>query len=121
VRAELSALGRRFLEVALEPGAVSHARTAIAASAKFPEIGRAYFEAGPAYGAERIAQYLEAMTEAGVLDVKDPRRAAWQFLDLCKSSLHLRCIFAVGGPRSRQEIEDNVREAVDMFLHRYGR
>ena len=119
VRAELTALGRRFLSKVLSAEALSHARTVIAASARFPDIGRAYFEAGPHYGAQKLAAYLEVQTEQGALCVEHYERAAWQFLDLCKSQLHLRQILAAQDIFPDEQIEANVAEAVDMFLGRY--
>ena len=120
VRAELTALGRRFLARVLSAEALSHARTVIAASARFPEIGRAYLEAGPHYGARELATYFDMQSKAGILRVEHGERAAWQFLDLCKSRLHLRQILGAQDTFSTEEIEENIAEAVDIFLGRYS-
>ncbi len=46
----LRRLGMSFLEMLVQPENISFLRTVMAASAKFPEIGQAFFEAGPCYG-----------------------------------------------------------------------
>ena len=47
-----------------------------------PELGRKFYEFGPKCGMERLAAYLSAQCEAGVLVVDDCELAAAQFLEL---------------------------------------
>ncbi len=116
----LRRLGQSFLGMLFEPAMLAFLRIVIAAAAKFPEIGKAYFDAGPCRGWQRLADYLERMTAQGVLRVDDPQRAASQFLDLCKSGLHLRMLLGEREPPSREEIERNLDSAVRVFLAAYG-
>lgn len=122
VPAVLAQLGRNLMDMLSQPDTVAFVRIVIGASAKFPEIGRAFYEAGPAQGIARLASYLERMTAKGILDIPDTERAARQFLDLCKSGCHVRLLLGYAdAPPSAEEIERNVGSAVEVFLKAYGR
>jgi len=103
-----------------DPGTLALGRVVIAAAEKFPHVGRAFYEAGPLYGARRIAAELSALEKAGLLNVPDPERAAWQFVDLCQSYVYKRLLFGVVESLSREEIEGAVKAGVDVFLRAYG-
>jgi AcrR family transcriptional regulator len=120
VRTVLTEFGVRLLGLMTEPGRLALARVVIAATEKFPRLGRAFFESGPQYGATRLAEELQALEKAGALHVPDPERAAWQFIDLCQSYVFKRRLFGVVDSVSRADIEASVRAGVDVFLKAYG-
>ena len=72
-REMLRDFGVRLISRMSEPGTRSLARVVIAAAEKFPHIGRAFYEAGPLYGATRLAAELEHLQKSGALKVPDPR------------------------------------------------
>ena len=94
-REMLTDFGVRLISRMSEPGTRALARVVIAAAEKFPNIGRAFYEAGPFYGATRLAAELEDLEKLGALNVPDPERAAWQFVDLCQSYVYKRLLFGV--------------------------
>src|SRR5882757_7154862 len=116
----LTDFGIRLIGRMSEPGTRSLARVVIAAAEKFPHIGRAFYEAGPLYGATRLAAELEHLQKTGALKVPDPERAAWQFVDLCQSYVYKRLLFGVVDSISREDIEASVEAGVDVFLKAYG-
>lgn len=120
VRGELRALGLRFLELVSTPLALSHLRTVIAVAARFPEIGRAYYEAGPHYGMQQVAAYLVRHSGKGFVDIADPETAASRFIDLCKSGLHMKLLMGLDVCFSKDDFTRNVEEAVEIFMLRYG-
>jgi len=120
VREMLTDFGVRLMRRICEPGNLALARVVIAAVEKFPNLGRAYYEAGPLYGATRIAAELAALDKAGALKVPDPERAAWHFLDLCQSTVLKRLLFGVADSVRPEEIEDSVKAGVEAFLRAYG-
>src|SRR5271155_2981977 len=65
----LGAFGRRLVEMVLRPEAVAQVRVVIAATARFPSLGRAFYEAGPRYGVQKLAARLEAYAKAGALEI----------------------------------------------------
>ena len=120
VREMLTDFGVRLMRRLCEPGTLALARVVIAAVEKFPSVGRAYYEAGPLWGATRLAEELAALDKAGVLKIREPERAAWHLLDLCQSGLFKRVLFGVAESVSAEEIEASVKAGVEAFLRAYG-
>ncbi|MGI3902026.1 MAG: TetR/AcrR family transcriptional regulator [Janthinobacterium lividum] len=120
LQANLNAFGTRFLRLLLRPDSLAHLRTVMAVAPKFPEIGRAYYEAGPETGRRRLARYLDRHVAAGRLAIPDTLLAAQQFGELCKSGMLLEVLLSVGSPPSPADIERHVGAAVDLFLRAYA-
>ena len=120
VAAVLRRLGQSFVEMLFAPASLELLRIVIGASGKFPSIGKAFFDAGPCCGTSRLGLYLERKTEQGVLRVDEPELAARQFLDLCKTGIHLRLLLGDREPPTPAEIERNLKSAVRVFLAAYG-
>jgi len=120
VRSMLTDFGVRLIMRMAEPGTLALARVVLAAVEKFPNIGRAFYESGPLFGATRLAGELAALEAAGALRVPDPERAAWQFVDLCQSYVYKRLLFGMVDSVSREDIEAGVEAGVDVFLKAYG-
>ena len=120
VREMLTDFGVRLLSRMTEPTTLALARVVIAAAEKFPNVGRAFYEAGPLYGATRLAVELAALEGTGALNVPDPERAAWQFIDLCQSYVYKRLLFGVVDSVKPEEIEAAVNAGVEVFLKAYG-
>jgi AcrR family transcriptional regulator len=116
----LRRLGASFLDMLLQPDSLAFLRIVAGASAKFPAIGKAFFDAGPCYGTTRLGAYFERLTAQGILRVDDPPLAARQFLDLCKTGIHLRMMLGDREAPVREEIDRNLDSAVKVFLAAYG-
>ena len=116
----LTKLGTGLVDMLSKPENVAFVRIVIGASGKFPEIGRALYEAGPGYGVARLGQYLRKMTEKGVLNVPHPERAARQFLAMCKSGCHVELLLACAAPPDPRQVSETVESAVAVFLKAYG-
>ena len=116
----LRGFGRRLVEHILRPGAIAQVRVVIAATARFPQLGRAFYAAGPRYGVERLSERLAAFSKAGALNVPDPEVAARQFINLSCSDFHRRMLFGVMTSVDTETVEAAVEEAVTFFLKVYG-
>ena len=81
VEAVLLSLGKSFLYFLCQPYRVSPLRTVISIADRMPELGKRFYETGPASGIARAARYLEDQMAAGILAVEDCELAAAQFLD----------------------------------------
>jgi len=119
-RAMLTDFGVRLIARLTQPAHVALARVVIAAAEKFPNIGRTFYEAGPLFGATRLAAELAALDRAGALKVENRERAAWQFVDLCQSFVYKRLLFRVVESATSEEIEEAVAAGVEVFLKAYG-
>jgi AcrR family transcriptional regulator len=120
VRAVLRDFGCRLMEMMVRPEHLAHVRTVIAAAGKFPQLGKAFFEAGPCFGAGCLATYLRRKSEQGVLDIKDFELAAWQFLELIQAGRFKSLMFRMRDDIAPAEIFAGVEAGVDVFLKAYG-
>ena len=119
VEKRLKRLGTDYVQFLCQPGKASALRTVIAIADRMPEIGRIFYETGPALGIEKLAAYLQAQTEAGVLAVDDCEVAAAQFLDACKATLFPPVLFNFRGTPEPDQIGYAIGVAVRTFLAAY--
>ena len=115
----LKRFGNALMSLMLLPEHIALVRTVSAAAAKFPAIGRAFFEAGPQYGADRLAAYFAQQVEAGALIIDDGNLAAWQFLESLQGGHLKRMLFCVCEPPPPEAVENAVARAVEMFMGVY--
>jgi AcrR family transcriptional regulator len=120
VRGSLFKFGCRLIEMMSRPDTLAHVRTVIAASAKFPQLGRAFYEAGPCFGANRLPTPMRRMNDEGVLQIADVERAAWQFLELCQAGTFKLLLFRMIDELTTAEIEAGVSAGVEVFMAAYG-
>ena len=115
----LRAFGQLFVRFKLSVDANAIERLIIGEASKFPELGRAFFDAGPKNGIARLAAFLTARVEKGELDIDDPLLAADQFIGLCLADLMLKRRMSVIETATPQRIAYIVDRAVDVFLKAY--
>ena len=118
--AALTAIGRRMLEMMISPTGLTIYRMAIAEAAKFPELARAFYEAGPSKGTQYMASWLRRQTAAGHLDIADPVFAAEQFFALCQTRTGMLVRLGMLTDPGAPLLERVVDGAVSMFLKSYG-
>jgi AcrR family transcriptional regulator len=116
----LEDFGCRLIEMMARPEHLAHVRTVIAAAGKFPQLGRAFFEAGPLFGATCLAGYFRRKSEEGVFTIENPERAAWQFLELIQGGKFKAMMFRMQDEITPEEIAETVASGVDVFLRAYG-
>jgi AcrR family transcriptional regulator len=119
VEAVLTRLGSAYLGFLCNAEKASALRTVAAIADRMPEIGRLFYETGPAVGIAKLADYFKAQNEAGVLAVEDCTVAAAQFLDSCKSTLFMPVLFNFSGTPQPDAIQHVVGIAVRAFLRAY--
>jgi len=118
-RAALAAFGRKLIALMTQPEMIAQVRIVIAATARFPSLGRVFYESGPLYGELRLAERLEIWRAEGALQFDDGRLAARQFIDLCKSGVFHGCLFGLT-ETSAEAIAQSVDAAVEVFMRAYG-
>ncbi len=120
LRATLTELAGRALRFMLEEQSLAIYRVVMAETARFPELGRAFYERGAATSRRNFAAWLERQMAAGKLLSRDPGLAAEQFMGLLRTHLHLRALLGIGPPPTEAEIETTVTAAVETFLRAYA-
>jgi len=119
VEATLTRLGNAYVRFLCRPEKASAVRTVIAIADRMPELGRKFYEHGPATGIARLAAYFAAQVEAGVLAVEDCEIAAAQFMEASQAMIFKSMVFNFAPAPSPQQIERVVRIAVTTFLAAY--
>lgn len=114
----LTRFATTLLDILLEPSALALHRLIISESRRLPRVGRIYYESGPARGNQRLAEYLEALCQRGVLCIDDTALAARQFTGALVGSLRTRAL-VLDEPVPQTEIEEVVGHTVKCFLALY--
>lgn len=120
-RTVLGMAGRHFLGFITSTLGQQIFRICVAESDRFPELGRQFYNSGPAVMRKEMAAYFDVAEARGELQIADKVLAADQFGELCKADVWTRLIFGVSKSVSREEIDHVVDNAVDTFLARYGK
>jgi AcrR family transcriptional regulator len=119
VEAVLTRLGVAYVKFLCRPEKASAIRTVIAIADRMPEIGKRFYEAGPAIGIARLAAYLAAQVAAGVLKIDDCEIVAAQFMEASHAMLFKPIVFNFAPAPTQEQIERGVRVAVSAFLAAY--
>lgn len=119
-RQVLGQVGRHFLRFITSQFGQQVFRICVAESDRFPEIGRAFYQSGPARMRAEIGAYFTESIARGELRIDDLTLAADQFGELCKADIWPRLIFGVISQVEPADIERVVDGAVETFLARYG-
>lgn len=115
----LTRLGTEYLNFLCSPEKAATLRIVIAIADRKPEIGKVFYETGPAFGIGRLETYLKAQVEAGAMEIDDCHLAAAQFLDICQATLFKPVLFNFAPTPSPAQIKHVVDSAVRMFLAAY--
>ena len=116
----LTRLGTSYVGFLCRPEKASALRIVVAIADRMPEIGRIFYETGPATGIAKLAAYLQAQNQAGTIAVDDCELAAAQFLDSCQSTLFKPVLFNFRDAPDANAIAHVVDTAVRAFLRTYG-
>lgn len=116
----LHQLGRNFLRLVLSEDALALYRTVVAEAARFPELGTAFYNAGPKRSHARLANWLAKETREGRLRVEDPQMAAEQFFGMVKGDIYAKSLLGAVSVVDSIDIDRVVDSAVRVFLEAYG-
>jgi len=120
LRASLEAIGLRMLRFMLRDRTQAIYRIALAESARFPELGLAFYENGPRCMINRFVAWMTPLRDAGMIEAEDVQTATEQFMALVRSGLFLRISLSVPPAASEAEIISTVRVATDTWLRAYA-
>lgn len=95
-------------------------RLCVAESDRFPDLGREFYESGPALVRGRLISFMEVGISRGELAIDDLPLAADQFGELCKADLFPRLVFSMDKSFDHAQKERIVTGAIETFLARYA-
>jgi AcrR family transcriptional regulator len=116
----LASFGRTYLTVILTPQKLAMFRLAAAESARSPELGAAFWRAGPSKVTERMAHYFATLAERGLVTAADPHWEATTFLATLRGELHLQALLDPGFVTDAPAISRHVGACVEALLGRIG-
>lgn len=108
-----------FIEKVSTRDSIQLQRIIIGESARFPEIGRIFYERAFQPVHSRLAQYLEDQSGLGTIQVDDPAHAAHEFLALIQRPQTF-LLWGVVGAGKMESMFEYVSRAVDTFIKRYA-
>jgi AcrR family transcriptional regulator len=120
IEASLKRLGRNYLRTVMSDFSLRHFRMITAEAERSPEIGRIFYEAGPASGVRLLAGMLTEARDKGQLALEDAEAAAHQFLALCQNRMLKARLCAAQAEPSEKEIAAETDRAVKVFLAAYA-
>lgn len=95
-------------------------RLCVAESDRFPELGREFYESGPAVVRTKLIEFMKVGMSRGELAIDDLPLAADQFGELCKADLFPRLVFSIDKSFDSPQKKRIVDGAVSTFMARYG-
>ncbi|MDJ0638977.1 MAG: TetR/AcrR family transcriptional regulator [Paracoccaceae bacterium] len=120
VREALTTAAKRMTRFFMSDVGLQVHRIIVGESQRFPEIGREFYESGPARVHAILRSFLQKEVDRGNLNIEDVDLAADQFPELCKAGLHLKMVLGLREPPTNEEIDRVIDGAVDMFLCKYS-
>lgn len=117
----LTDVARQYYTHACSPHEIGYYRMIIGASQQFPEIGAAYYEAGPKEMLEELSNWIAREERLGRLDTGgDSKLAAEHFLGLITAQIEARGLLGVGTEMQPTEIERRARYCAEVFMRAFG-
>ena len=121
VEADLRDLARRQLALVIQPRILQLRRLVIGEVARFPELGRAFYDQGPGRTIAALAATFERLAARGLLHLDDPFLAAAHFNWLIMSTpLNRAMLLGDDEPLTPADLDRYADTGVRVFLAAYG-
>ncbi len=117
---DLRIFARQHLHDVIQPNIMRMRRRIIAEVDRFPDVAKAWYDAAPKRGHEKLAASFARLQERGFLRMADPLLAAEQFNWLILSIPMNRAMFDAAATSDTSRHADYADAAVDVFLAAYG-
>ena len=113
----LCVVGRQFLSTLACPRGIALFHTVLAQSRQFPELSKAFYDAGPKLFKHRLSETMTSWQQQGLLRNGNPELQTEQFLSLVLGGWNMRMLLGLAGPLSGPEIQSLVEQGTETFLH----
>jgi AcrR family transcriptional regulator len=117
---DLRIFARQHLHDVIQPDITRMRRRIIAEVDRFPDVAKAWYDAAPKRGHEKLAACFVRLQERGFLRMDDPALAAEQFNWLILSGPLNRAMFDAASVTDTSRHGVYADAAVDVFLAAYG-
>lgn len=120
IREALTLAAGRMVRFFTSPVGMQVYRIVVGESQRFPEVGREFYNSGPAVVRDILNKLLQTGIDEGKLVIDDLELATDQFPELCKAGIHLQLAIGLRTTVSEEEIDRVIAGAVDMFMCKYA-
>lgn len=117
----LALIANGFLRLMLAPEVLAMHRVVAGEAAKNPKIAQLLYEAGPKPVLAGFVELLRAYVKKGLLEVREPERAADHFFSMLKGDLHFRMMLNIAKPPADAEVRRHADDCVEVFLRAYAK
>lgn len=111
----LRSIARRFMDTMFNEDKLALHRTLMAEVSRFPELGRSFYQSGPAVIRRFLADYFKDQNLRGTLKVDNPQVTAEQFISMV-TSCRLRSELGVEPIPSAEMREQYINNAVSLIM-----
>jgi TetR/AcrR family transcriptional repressor of mexJK operon len=120
LRQALTTMAQSFVEMMQAPDALSLYRVVVAEATRQPEIGEAFYAAGPAYVREKVETYFRGLADRGLMKLDEGQVPviANLFLSMLAGDCHIQSL--LGRDQDQASLRRQVETAVDLLVLRYG-
>lgn len=115
----LTQFGHSYIKNILKDEIVGLFRLNIAIVYRFEDVAHDFYKNGPQKLQNTLAEYLQEVASSNILNIKDPKLAAGQFMALIRSDVHLNAVFDKNYEICPNVIEQTIDGAVDLFMNGY--
>lgn len=112
----LAEIARQYLARFADPKIFRVFKLIIAEGESMPELGEAFWQAGPGPATAYVQAYLTELDRQGVLQVADPETAAGDFLIAVIGHDFLAQLIGYAKRPTKRSVEARIERAVDRFL-----
>lgn len=117
-RVALAAFARKMIDITFARETIELHRIVVAESRRFPKLGRLFYSSGPEVCITALETYFARNKQDLRFKVKNPRRAAEEFLEHLRGYAHLRVMLGMEKQPSSREIDARISSAVQHVIGR---
>ena len=114
-------IGQGFIEMMSSKRGASICRLVLQEADRHTKVAKFFYESGPLFLENMLAQYLQQPKVAKLFHIEQPRQAAANFFALIKGGYHLRLQLKIKPTPTQKELDAHVRETVRLFFKLYGK
>jgi len=115
----LQKTGEHVLGIISAPQAIEMYRVVVAEAGRFPELGKAYYEAGPEWMISRLIEYLDGLVASGDAKIEDTKCASRKFFGMVVFPIQMEMMLGVVSSLSEERISKITEAAVVSFCAAY--
>lgn len=116
IETTLREIAEHLFNQILRPRAVALFRVVVAQCVMQPDLGKLLYEAGPAVGKAKIAQYLQMQAEAGRIELGDPHATSQMFFQMVIGHYHHLLLMCSIDPPTGKARAAHLDFAIESFL-----